>query len=154
MASGYLVHPSLRLAPRWHMRSRTRKRSTESGMGLGDEGIIPPPALSQRAGLPRRCLGNGVLRQAQPAGSPEVCVGCAGAVLPRGRGCARSALRPSGSFRRATEKVSPSSPGGSESLAVSMCFRTTLTKSRGEGKEKRSRGRSPDTLARVRSWCL
>ncbi|XDA83691.1 hypothetical protein R6Z07F_013579 [Ovis aries] len=94
------------------MRNRNRKRSTKGGIGLGDEGIIHPLALSHRTGLPQRFLGNGVPRQAQPTGSREVGIGCAGAVL-LARGCARSASRPSGSFRRATEKVSPSSSGGS-----------------------------------------
>ncbi|XDB60302.1 hypothetical protein AB1E18_013677 [Capra hircus] len=65
------------------MRSRNRKRSTKGGIGLGDEGIIHPPALSHRTGLPQRFLGNGVPRQAQPTGSREVGIGCAGAVLRR-----------------------------------------------------------------------
>lgn len=45
-----------------HMRCRITTHSTEGETGLGDEGIIPPPLLSQRADLPRRCLGNEVTR--------------------------------------------------------------------------------------------
>ena len=111
------VHPALRLA-----YVGTCAVEPGSVPHKDDEGIIPPPALSRRTGLPQRCLGNGVPRKAQRTGSREVGIGCVGAVLPRRRGCARSASRPSGSFRRATEKVSHSSPGGSKVwLQIALC---------------------------------
>lgn len=80
---------------------------------------------------------------------------CAGAVLPLARGCARSTFCLGGSFSGATEKVGPGSPGRFEGQAANICPPPApaprLTKSRGEGKARRTRGRSPDTLATIRS---
>lgn len=130
-----MLHSSLLLTigSRWHMRSRTRNPPNEGGMGVGDEEIIPPghcPRAVRRPAAPARALsflGSRMRAQRFP---------------------------PPGSLRGTTKKVSPTSREGSENLAADTWLPTPLTKSRGEGKVRWRRERSPDAVTTVRSCCL